>query len=32
MAGHLVQVMLFGYIYYQEIKGQDSKPAESGQA
>jgi hypothetical protein len=24
--------MLFGYIYYQQIKAQDSKPAESGQA
>ena len=28
MASHFVQVMLFGYIYYQEIKALDSKSAE----
>lgn len=32
MAGHLVQVMLFGYLYYQEIKARDGDSAESGQA
>jgi uncharacterized protein YhhL (DUF1145 family) len=32
MVAHLVQVMLFGYFYYQEIKAQDTKPAEPGQA
>lgn len=26
MALHLVQVMLFGYIYYQELKRQETKP------